>query len=148
MGKEEKKPGKRSLIKTEKVSWWDEEVSLKEVKSFAKKIAIYWNPIVVPFTVLYLYSAWILKHLYRAGKNFANKDISWYWKGTLVILIILKLVYIINPADPIPDFIPYVGWLDDLAVFKAMLGAIIAFNRISERSLETEEGDDLLPEEC
>ena len=34
----------------------------------------------------------------------------------VVIVIILALLYIISPIDLIPDFIPVVGWADDLAV--------------------------------
>ena len=32
------------------------------------------------------------------------------------VVIILALLYIISPFDLVPDFIPVVGWADDLAV--------------------------------
>lgn len=35
--------------------------------------------------------------------------------GTPVIAL-LCMLYILSPIDIIPDFIPVVGWLDDLAV--------------------------------
>ena len=34
----------------------------------------------------------------------------------VTVVIILALLYIISPIDLIPDFIPVVGWADDLAV--------------------------------
>ena len=36
------------------------------------------------------------------------------WKR--VIIALLALLYIISPLDLIPDWIPVIGWLDDLGV--------------------------------
>ncbi len=31
-----------------------------------------------------------------------------------LIFIILDIIYILNPIDFIPDFIPVIGWIDDI----------------------------------
>ena len=36
------------------------------------------------------------------------------WKR--VIIAVLAMLYVISPLDLIPDFIPFIGWLDDLGV--------------------------------
>lgn len=44
------------------------------------------------------------------------------WK-TLAAMI-FTIIYIINPLDLIPDFIPFIGYIDDLAVFAFVLKSI------------------------
>lgn len=41
--------------------------------------------------------------------------------------IVAALVYLINPADAVPDFIPGAGYGDDIAVLIAALGTIKAY---------------------
>jgi uncharacterized membrane protein YkvA (DUF1232 family) len=45
---------------------------------------------------------------------------------TNIIIACVALLYIISPIDLIPDFIPIIGWIDDLIVafigFKAVFG--------------------------
>ena len=36
--------------------------------------------------------------------------------GFVVLVLVLALLYIISPIDIIPDPIPVVGWVDDVAV--------------------------------
>ena len=36
------------------------------------------------------------------------------WKR--VIIALLALLYVISPLDLIPDWVPVIGWLDDLGV--------------------------------
>jgi len=44
------------------------------------------------------------------------------WKT--VAFIAFAILYLINPIDLIPDFIPVLGWLDDAAVMAAAASAI------------------------
>lgn len=39
-----------------------------------------------------------------------------------VAMVVGALLYLITPADGIPDFIPVVGWLDDMAIAGMVLG--------------------------
>ncbi len=54
---------------------------------------------------------------------FAYKDprVPWYAK----ILILLLLGYLVSPIDLIPDFIPVIGYLDDLLIFSLTIYILI-----------------------
>ena len=41
-----------------------------------------------------------------------------------VLSIVGALLYLINPVDVIPDYIPVIGYLDDGLVFRIALGAV------------------------
>ena len=47
---------------------------------------------------------------YRAGKY---TSIPWF----TIAAIVFAFLYILNPFDIIPDFIPGIGYVDDFAVF-------------------------------
>ncbi|MBM3300547.1 MAG: DUF1232 domain-containing protein [Deltaproteobacteria bacterium] len=42
------------------------------------------------------------------------------------IIIVAALLYLISPIDAIPDFLPIVGWLDDIAIATAVLAYLSA----------------------
>ncbi|MBM4175132.1 MAG: DUF1232 domain-containing protein [Ignavibacteria bacterium] len=52
--------------------------------------------------------------LYRYMKD---DSVNWYRK----LIIVAALVYFISPIDTIPDFVPLVGYLDDLGVIMAAI---------------------------
>ena len=47
----------------------------------------------------------------------------------VIVVLILALLYILSPIDLIPDFIPVVGWADDLAVGVGAGAAALAAGR-------------------
>jgi uncharacterized membrane protein YkvA (DUF1232 family) len=56
--------------------------------------------------------------LYLASKR---KDVPWYAK----LIIILVVGYALSPIDLIPDFIPVLGYLDDLIIVPIGVGFAI-----------------------
>jgi uncharacterized membrane protein YkvA (DUF1232 family) len=54
----------------------------------------------------------IFNHL-KALKNYMiDKDIKWYRKS----VVVAALLYFIAPLDAMPDFAPFVGFLDDIGI--------------------------------
>jgi uncharacterized membrane protein YkvA (DUF1232 family) len=47
--------------------------------------------------------------------------ISGRCSATDVVLIVAALLYLISPIDAVPDVIPVVGWLDDVAIASLVL---------------------------
>ncbi len=65
--------------------------------------------------------------LYIAYKR---KDIPWYAKAFMILVI----GYALSPVDLIPDFIPVLGYLDDLILIP--LGVSLAIRMIPDKVLQ------------
>jgi uncharacterized membrane protein YkvA (DUF1232 family) len=42
--------------------------------------------------------------------------------ATAKFMVLLAILYLISPADFVPDFIPVLGWLDDAGVLALLIG--------------------------
>ena len=59
-----------------------------------------------------------------------------------IVVILISIIYVILPMDAIPDFIPFVGWVDDLVVSAiGILTAIAAVTGQVRRSSGTRSGN-------
>ena len=38
------------------------------------------------------------------------------WLVITAAIWVLQLIYVVSPIDLLPDFLPFVGWIDDLGV--------------------------------
>ena len=70
-----------------------------------------------------------------------------YWNGNYknvpwftIAAAVFSLLYVLNPLDIIPDFIPLIGWIDDIAVITIAVKMI-------EKDLQTYKSWKLNPEE-
>lgn len=53
-----------------------------------------------------------LKHIFALKNYMLDKDVKWYKKS----IVVAALIYFISPIDAIPDFSPFIGYLDDLGI--------------------------------
>jgi len=71
-----------------------------------------------------LYSIWkdlmTLFHLLKSYFRKEYQEISW----EKILLAVIGIVYLANPMDAIPDFIPFKGLLDDAAVLNLTLAML------------------------
>ncbi len=58
-----------------------------------------------------------LGHIKALRNYLFDKDVKWYRKS----VVAAALIYFITPIDSIPDFSPFVGFLDDLGVIAAVV---------------------------
>ncbi|MCC7439912.1 MAG: DUF1232 domain-containing protein [Armatimonadetes bacterium] len=58
----------------------------------------------------------LLSRLRKLPAYFADRSIP-FWKKAGVVV---GLLYVISPVDAVSDFLPIIGWLDDLGVLTAM----------------------------
>ncbi len=63
---------------------------------------------------------WFLKHVRALYRYVRDPEVHWMKKA----LIVGTLVYFIVPVDAIPDFTPFVGYLDDALVIAAAVKTI------------------------
>ena len=61
---------------------------------------------------------------------YMHKDVKWYQKAFLLLI----LIYAASPIDLIPDFIPILGYLDDLVLIP--LGILLAIKMIPKNVWE------------
>lgn len=43
---------------------------------------------------------------------------------TTALLVVLCLIYVLSPIDFLPDFIPLLGWIDDIGAIVAAIGMV------------------------
>lgn len=52
---------------------------------------------------------------------FRHPETPWHLKAAMVAVV----VYVLSPIDLIPDFIPVLGWMDDLILVPLAVGLIV-----------------------
>lgn len=58
--------------------------------------------------------------------------------GRNLLILAAALAYFISPIDVIPDFIPVIGWLDDIGVIGMALSAILPGRRKDEEAVDVD----------
>ncbi len=70
------------------------------------------------------------KEVYALSLAVKDQRVPWYAKAFAVLII----GYVLSPIDPIPDFIPVIGYVDELIIVP--LGIIILSKMIPKEVLE------------
>lgn len=92
----------------------DVEVVLDNEEAISKKIK---NSSVLK---KYVELGRVLLGMLKDIKNGAYKNVPWLTIATIVMV----LLYVLNPLDLVPDFIPLVGYLDDATILTLGVGWI------------------------
>jgi uncharacterized membrane protein YkvA (DUF1232 family) len=72
-----------------------------------------------------------LIRMVRCWVNREYRDVPWQ----TLVLVTASLVYLVTPVDAIPDFIPILGFTDDVAIISAVIASV---GRDLERFLQWE----------
>lgn len=59
----------------------------------------------------------VLFGMIKDYKNNVYRDVPWF----TIAAVVFAFLYILNPFDIIPDFIPGIGYVDDFAIFTVCL---------------------------
>lgn len=97
MNKQEKRAVKKLFKK-----YQTKDITIHDVKK-AKKKAKNLKDKVADFKLLLK----IIEDVWKGKFSISNKDMA---------IIVGTIIYVISPIDVIPDFIPVIGWIDDIAV--------------------------------
>jgi len=69
-----------------------------------------------------LHQVEILVRMIKDYISGAYREIPW----KTIAAVVFAIIYVINPFDLVPDFIPGIGWLDDAAIVTLVVAAIKA----------------------
>ncbi len=97
-----------------KIKEEDVEIVMENEESISKKISN--STPLRKFTEL----GKIMYAMLKDVKNGRYTEVPWFTIASMV----LALLYVLNPLDIIPDFIPGIGYIDDMAVMSIALGWI------------------------
>lgn len=97
-----------------KIDEEDVEVLLENEEAISKKIK---NSSVLK---KYLELGRVLLGMVKDVKNGTYKNVPWFTIATIVMV----LLYVLNPMDLVPDFIPGFGYLDDATILTLGVGWI------------------------
>jgi uncharacterized membrane protein YkvA (DUF1232 family) len=117
MGLFGKKNRGKSSINEEYISEEAKKVTYEDVEKVVKQSSKIWSKLHTVKFDSYLEDGKIMLSLI---KDFWKKDytsIPWY----ALTAIVFSLLYVLNPMDLSPDFIPIVGYLDDVTVLSFAL---------------------------
>lgn len=91
---------------------FEREVSQKEAEEAYRKADEILNKVESGFLYREFAKVKLLVMMLKDYWNGVYTEVPWH----IIAAVVIVLLYILNPFDLIPDFIPVVGQLDDLAV--------------------------------